>query len=112
MGKALKEFGQAGAHSMASGTFSHLQGGNVRQGAASGSISSLEGSGMQALKFGDPAMIAGSAASGGLGSKLSGGGFWQGERGCSSHANWLVAEMKRSYRPAVQRGASSVVRNL
>ncbi|MBK9151239.1 MAG: hypothetical protein IPM26_09640 [Saprospiraceae bacterium] len=78
VGKALKEFGRAGAHSLASGTFSHLQGGNFWHGATSGGISSLGGSGMQALKFGDPAMIAGSAALGGLGSKLSGGGFWQG----------------------------------
>lgn len=33
---------------------------------------------MQAMKFSSPAMITGSAALGGLGSKLSGGSFWQG----------------------------------
>ncbi len=77
-GSLLKEFGRAGAHSLASGTFSHLQGGNFWHGAASGGISSLGGSGMQALGFNDPAMIAGSAALGGLGSKISGGDFWQG----------------------------------
>jgi hypothetical protein len=29
-----------------------------------------------------------------------------GERGCSSHTKWLVAEVKRNVRPAVQRGAA------
>ena len=77
-GSLLKEFGRAGAHSLASGTFSHLQGGNFWHGAASGGISSLGGSAMQAMNFSDPAMITGSAALGGLGSKISGGDFWQG----------------------------------
>ena len=77
-GSLLKEFGRAGAHSLASGTFSHLQGGNFWHGAASGGISSLGGSAMQAMKFSDPAMITGSAALGGLGSKIAGGDFWQG----------------------------------
>jgi hypothetical protein len=74
----LKEFGRAGAHSLASGTFSHLQGGNFWHGAAAGGISSLGGSTMQAKKFSDPAMITGSAALGGLGSMIVGGDFWQG----------------------------------
>ncbi len=77
-GSLLKEFGRAGAHSLASGTFSHMQGGNFWHGAASGGISSLGGSAMQAGGFSDPAMITGSAALGGLGSKISGGDFWQG----------------------------------
>jgi hypothetical protein len=78
VGSLLKEFGRAGAHSLASGTFSHLQGGNFWHGAAAGGISSLGGSTMQAMKFSDPAMITGSAALGGLGSMIVGGDFWQG----------------------------------
>jgi RHS repeat-associated protein len=35
-----------------------------------------------------------------------------GERACSSHVRWLVGEVKRSYRPAVKRGAISVVKTL
>ena len=35
-----------------------------------------------------------------------------GEQGCSSHMKWLVAEVKRSFRPAEDRGAISVVWNL
>ncbi|MBK9151027.1 MAG: hypothetical protein IPM26_08480 [Saprospiraceae bacterium] len=39
-----------------------------------------------------------------------------GERGCSSHTKWLVAEVKRSYRPATRckigRGAISGVKTL
>ena len=57
--------------------------GLIWHGAASGGISSLGGSAMQAMNFSDPSMITGSAALGGLGSKISGGDFWQGERGCS-----------------------------
>ena len=34
-----------------------------------------------------------------------------GEQGCSSHMKWLVAEVKRSFRPAEDRGAISVVWN-
>ena len=70
--------------------------------ASRGGISSIGGSFMQAGGFSDPVMITGSAALGGLGSRIAGGNFWQGERGCSSHPKWLVAEVKRSYRPGTK----------
>ncbi len=74
----INEFARAGAHSLAQGTMSHLQGGDFWHGAASGGISSLGGSAMKSLEFSDHAMTIGSAALGGLGSKIAGGDFWQG----------------------------------
>jgi hypothetical protein len=35
-----------------------------------------------------------------------------GEQACSSHTKWLVSAVKRSFRPAVQRGAISEVKTL
>jgi RHS repeat-associated protein len=78
LGSTLKEFGRAASHALAQGALAHLQGGNFWQGVSSGGLSSIGGSGLQALGFSDGAMIFGSSALGGLGSKLAGGDFWKG----------------------------------
>lgn len=46
-----------------------------------------------------PVQIGSAAITGGLTAEIAGGDFWKGERGCLSHKKWLMAEVKRSFRP-------------
>ena len=78
---------RAGAHAIAQGTLSFMQGGNFWSGALSGAFASVagdllklgvQGSGKNSfVRTGTFKMLTG-ALMGGLGSKLGGGNFWQG----------------------------------
>lgn len=69
---------QVGAHALAGGGLSAIQGGNFWRGAAAGAFSSGVGSGIGALGGGGGWQILGGTLSGGVGSAIAGGSFWQG----------------------------------
>lgn len=87
LGKTGTIIARAGAHAIAQGTLSLMQGGNFWSGALSGAFASaagdllklgVQGSGKNSfIRTGTFKMLTG-ALMGGIGSKLGGGNFWQG----------------------------------
>ena len=81
-GSVVAELGRAGAHGLAGGVGSIIQGGSFASGFWSGAISSGIGSGIEALGGGTAGQLFGAGLSGGIGAELAGGNFlngaWQG----------------------------------
>lgn len=93
---------QTVSHGIMGGAMSVSQGGNGLHGFASGGISSVVGSGIDVLGGGSFLQWVGGGLSGGIGSSITGGSFWQGAGqglitgGLNHAAHGLVNLLKRS----------------